>query len=82
METSEIRQQLSHIFDSVFHCGNIEITDDLTAEKVEKWDSLTHLTMISAVESHFGIRFKLKELTGMKNTGDLVKLILEKKQAV
>jgi acyl carrier protein len=37
--------------------------------------------MISAVESQFGIRFKLKELTGMKNTGDLVKLIQEKKQA-
>jgi acyl carrier protein len=82
METSEIRLQLSNIFDSVFHCGNIEITDDLTAEKVDKWDSLTHLTMIATVESHFGIRFKLKELTGMKNTGDLVKLIVEKKQAV
>lgn len=81
METSEIRLQLSRIFDSVFHCGNIEITDDLTADQVEKWDSLSHLTMISAVESHFGIRFKLKELTGMKNTGDLILLILEKKQA-
>ncbi|MBM3919597.1 MAG: acyl carrier protein [Sphingomonadales bacterium] len=82
METSEIRLQLSNIFNSVFKCGNIEITDDLTAEKIEKWDSLTHLTMIAAVESHFGIRFKLRELTGMKNTGDLIELILEKKQAV
>jgi acyl carrier protein len=81
METEEIRNQLSSIFDKVFHCGNIAITDDLTAEKVEKWDSLTHLTMISAVETHFGIRFKLKELTGMKNTGDMIKLILEKTQA-
>lgn len=82
METSEIRLQLSNIFNSVFQCGNIEITDDLSADKVEKWDSLSHLTMIAAVESHFEIRFKLKELTGMKNTGDLIRLILEKKQAV
>jgi acyl carrier protein len=81
METQEIRNQLSNIFNTVFHCGNIAITDDLTADMVEKWDSLTHLTMISAVETHFGIRFKLKELTGMKNTGDLIKLILEKTQA-
>lgn len=81
MESSEIRKQLSTIFDSIFHCGAITITDDLTAEQVEKWDSLTHLTMIAAVESHFGIRFKLKELTGMKNTGDLIQLIIEKKQA-
>ena len=81
METQEIRNQLSSIFNTVFHCGDIAITDDLTAEKVEKWDSLTHLTMISAVETHFGIRFKLKELTGMKNTGDMIKLIIEKSQA-
>jgi len=81
MESREIRLQLSKIFNAIFQCGNIEITDDLTADKVDKWDSLTHLTMISAVESQFGIRFKLKELTGMKNTGDLVKLIQEKKQA-
>jgi acyl carrier protein len=80
MESSDIRTQLSTIFDSVFHCGAITITDDLTADQVEKWDSLTHLTMIAAVESHFGIRFKLKELTGMKNTGDLITLITEKTQ--
>ena len=80
MESSDIRTQLSTIFDSVFHCGVITITDDLTADQVEKWDSLTHLTMIAAVESHFGIRFKLQEKTGMKNTGDLITLITEKTQ--
>jgi acyl carrier protein len=82
METSEIRKQLSDIFDKVFQCGPIEITDDLTAGTVDKWDSLTHLSMISSVETHFGVRFKLKELTGMKNTGDLIRLIAEKQQQV
>ena len=78
METNIIREKLSGIFNQVFQCGAIEITDKLTADQVEKWDSLTHLTMIAEVESAFGIRFKLKELTGMKNTGDLVGLVQEK----
>lgn len=78
METTEIRQRLQQIFNKVFQCGDIEITDTLTAEQVERWDSLTHLTMIAEVEQSFGIRFKLKELTGMKNTGELIQLIAAK----
>lgn len=78
METQEIRNKLSQIFNKVFQCGEITITDTLTADQVERWDSLTHLTMIAEVEQSFGIRFKLKELTGMKNTGELVQLIASK----
>ena len=78
MTDQEIRQQLQTIFNKIFQCGTIEITDDLTAEKVDRWDSLTHLTMIAEVEEVFGIRFKLKELTGMKNTGELIQLIIQK----
>lgn len=78
MNDSEIRNRLQQIFDKIFHCGAIAITDDLTADKVERWDSLTHLTMIAEVEQQFGIRFKLKELTGMKNTGEMIQLIIQK----
>lgn len=78
MTDSEIRSRLQRIFDKIFQCGPIDITDDLTADKVDRWDSLTHLTMIAEVESEFGIRFKLKELTGMKNTGEMIQLIIQK----
>jgi acyl carrier protein len=47
----------------------------MSAKDVERWDSLTHLSMISSVEETFGIKFKLKELIGMKNVGDLLRLI-------
>jgi acyl carrier protein len=78
MEITDIREKLRIIFDKVFQSGNLEITDDLTAEKVTKWDSLSHLTMIAEVESVFGIKFKLKELVSMKNVGDLIQLIISK----
>ena len=47
---------------------------------MDRWDSLTHLTMIAEVESEFGVKFKLKELISMKNVGDMIGLIIEKKQ--
>ncbi len=37
--------------------------------------------MIAEVESEFGVKFKLKELISMKNVGDMIRLIIEKKQA-
>jgi len=81
MIREEITSALSPIFHRVFNNNEIIITDDLNAEKVDQWDSLTHLNMIAEVEKHFEIKFKLKELIGMKNVGDMIDLILQKKGA-
>lgn len=78
MEITEIKTNLKAIFSKVFQAHDIEITESLTADQVNKWDSLSHLTMIAEVESTFGIKFKLKELVGMKNVGDMITLIQEK----
>lgn len=80
MTHSEITERLQIIFRNVFSTPDIIITDDLNAEKVDRWDSLTHLTMIAEVESEFGVKFKLKELISMKNVGDMIGLIIKKKQ--
>jgi acyl carrier protein len=37
--------------------------------------------MIAEVENEFGVKFKLKELISMKNVGDMIRLIIDKKQA-
>lgn len=81
MNREEITTALSPIFHRVFNNDEIIITDDLNAEKVNQWDSLTHLNMIAEVEKHFEMKFKLKELIGMKNVGDMINLILQKKGA-
>jgi acyl carrier protein len=81
MTHSEITERLQIIFKNVFSAPDIQVTDDLNAEKVDRWDSLTHLTMIAEVETEFGVKFKLKELISMKNVGDMIRLIIEKKQA-
>ena len=49
-----------------------------TAEDVEDWDSLTHITLVSAVEDEFGIKFKMKEVSAMKNVGEMVAIISER----
>lgn len=78
MERTECIDQLTPIFRKVFGAPDLTVTDELTANDVENWDSLTHMLLISAVEEGFAIKFKLKELNKMRNVGDMIDLIIAK----
>jgi len=80
MEQNSI-DKLNAIFRKVFEDNALQISATMTADDVDKWTSLTHLSLISEVEDAFSIKFKLKELIAMKNVGDLMKLIENKTAA-
>ena len=75
MDHSVITEKLTVIFKTVFNDDTIVLKDDLTANDVGNWDSLTHMLMIGEVEKLFSIKFKLKELGKMDNLKSLVDLI-------
>ena len=81
MEEKDVVDRMNNVFREVFDNPTIEIFDEMTASDVDKWDSLTHLTMIAKVEEAFGFRFKLKEMVKMKNVGDMLTIINEKVNA-
>jgi acyl carrier protein len=62
----------------VFNDQDIVITDDLTANDVANWNSLSHMILIGEVEKSIGVSFKLKELNKMKNVGNIMDIILSK----
>lgn len=78
MERTEIIEKLNVIFREVFNDANIEVRDDMTAEDVETWDSLTNMLMISSVEKTFGIKIKLREINKLETVGNLIDLISSK----
>lgn len=78
MERTIITEKLTAIFRNVFNDDLIILRDDLTANEVANWDSLTHMLMIGEVEKAFSVRFKLKELGKLENVKSLVDLIEQK----
>ncbi|RZJ65403.1 MAG: acyl carrier protein [Flavobacterium sp.] len=78
MENNAIAQKLAPVFKSVFNNENLEVTESLSANDVDNWDSLSHMILISEVEKTFGITFKLRELNKMKNVGDMIDVIASK----
>ncbi|MBK7849835.1 MAG: acyl carrier protein [Bacteroidetes bacterium] len=78
MEKHEILNQLTGIFKRIFENETVILQMDTTANDVDGWDSLTHTSMIVEVEKHFMVKFKLKEVLGFKNVGDMVNMIHSK----
>lgn len=78
MERTEIKIQLTSIFRSVFGDNLLILSDEMTANDIDRWDSLTHMRLISEIERSFGVKFKLKELNKMRNVGDIIELLLTK----
>lgn len=75
MEKIKIIEKLTLIFRGIFKQNNLELTDAMTANDVDGWDSLTHMLLISEVEDVFNLKFKLKDLNKMKNVGDMITII-------
>ena len=53
MTRQEIFEKLNEVFSDVFD-EEITVTAETTADDIEEWDSLTHITLISEVEDTFG----------------------------
>jgi acyl carrier protein len=78
MEDTQIRPQLNGIFQDLFDDPTLQITDAMTAQDVEQWDSLTHINLIVKVEKSFRVKFTTGEVNQLHNVGDLVALIRRK----
>lgn len=63
---------LNDIFRMVFEDDDIAIFPEMTANDIDGWDSLSHVNLITTVESKFQIRFTQKELLKQRNVGDLI----------
>ena len=67
--------RLEDVFRDVFDDDSIVISERTTAADIEDWDSLEHINLIAAVEKEFGLRFTMKEVSGMKNVGEMIDII-------
>lgn len=75
MDEREIYARLNRVFCDVFDDDSIRINPRTTSDDIEDWDSLAHISLISAVERTFRIKFRMGEITTMKNVGEMVAII-------
>ena len=78
MDQREIFTRLNRVFQEVFDDESIRVSPSTTADDIEDWDSLEHITLISAVEREFRMKFKMGEISSMKNVGEMARIVTER----
>ena len=75
MDTKTIYARLNKVFRDVFDDDSIVVKPNTTADDIDDWDSLEHITLINAVEREFKMKFKMGEISSMKNVGEMANII-------
>jgi len=79
MNQAEIIAKLQTIFDNVF-LEPVVLTPEVSAKDVPEWDSLTHISLMVAVEKAFNVRFRVGEVEIANNVGEFASLISKRQQ--
>lgn len=73
-----IKERLQEVFRDVFDDEEIVLFDTMTAEDIEDWDSLMHISLIKQIEDEFEVEFTTEEILNTKNVGMFIKLVEDK----
>jgi acyl carrier protein len=78
MTDADILTATTEIFRDLFADDGIVLTPETTADDVDGWDSIKHISLIVAIEDRFGIRIGTGEIEKLSNVGDLLATIRRK----
>jgi acyl carrier protein len=78
MAKPETLVQMLPVFHEVFDDETLTIAPETSARDIEDWDSLSHVRLMVALESAFGVRIKASEAAKLENVGQLADLIERK----
>jgi acyl carrier protein len=58
---------LEKIMSDILKIPESEITDDLTMDNLDEWDSLRHMDLIVSIEQDFGVELTFDEIIIMRS---------------
>ncbi|MBK9080665.1 MAG: acyl carrier protein [Rhizobiales bacterium] len=64
-------ERINDIIGSIFECNGAALADDDNPESVEKWDSVTHIMVLSALEEELGVKFSDSQMENIHTIGEI-----------
>lgn len=78
MAYEQVMSEVQEIFRDITDNHTINLKEVTTSDDIEEWDSLTHIQLVVAIESHFKITFTADEIGSYNNVGEMCKGIEKK----
>jgi acyl carrier protein len=76
----DVTKSLNQIVSKILLLDEAEINDHTSRKDVKTWDSMTHLLLITELETAFGVMMSDEDITGIRTIGD-IRTILRKLDA-
>lgn len=77
MSTEQILEKLTEIFQDVFDDDTIIIDQNTTPQDIDGWDSLQHITLLSAIGDEFDCSFSLDQMIEIQSVADMISALKE-----
>jgi len=62
LNRSEIQESIQLIFRDIFLDESIEITEQTSPEDIDEWDSMAHVTILTAIEAELNFQFTAEDM--------------------
>ena len=73
-----MEKELKKLMSDIFGINISFISDDMTFENTEKWDSLKHMKLVVSMEEEFDIEFTADDIVSMLSYINIKKKLNEK----
>lgn len=78
MNREQLLQETAEVLKRALKHSNFTLTERTTAKDIKGWDSLSHMMIMTAIETHFGITFSFMEMVSMTDMGSMLDFLQEK----
>jgi acyl carrier protein len=78
MEKQEVLKKLNEIFAEVLKKLDLCLTESMSTDDIDGWDSLTNMMIISEIEKRFEFHLKMRDIIRMRTVGDMCNVILKR----
>ncbi len=75
---ADVMTELAPIFRDVFLLDSVHLQPEMQVGDILGWDSLSHISLLYAVQEHFQIKLTTREIEALRDLGDLAACISAK----
>ena len=75
MASKTMHEKITKILQNTFNIDKVDAEKDLHRDDVYKWDSLTHMDLITTIEREFNISLTLDDIVEMSSLSKIRNII-------
>jgi len=81
MDDVLVKEKVRKVFLDVFGMDETLFRFDMGSEDIKEWDSLSHMNLVSGLESEFGVSMEIDDISEMDSVKKVIEVV-EKKLGV